>query len=150
MSHSCCHRQPQVVVYYPHYGWPGCAPYYTPACCPACSMPYYLCTCKSETSMILPEELTVDPSSSPKDTFIGGSGDVNLTMEYMSDGGTPASRSVKITITSGSSTTVWEETNIADGYHVKDNFASIPPGSTVKIEVADCKARLRWCESICC
>ncbi|MEK6589203.1 MAG: hypothetical protein AABZ11_00845 [Nitrospinota bacterium] len=149
MYHVCCNRQKPVFVYYPYYGWPGYPPYYMPACCPVCSMPYYQCTCKGEKTMMLPEELTVD-ASSPKEAFIGGNEDVNLTLEYMSDGGTPASRSVKLTITGTGGTTVWEETNITDGYHVKNDFASIPPGSMVKIEVKNCKARLRWCESVCC
>ncbi|OQZ05082.1 MAG: hypothetical protein B6D34_00585 [Candidatus Brocadia sp. UTAMX1] len=150
MFHSCCRNNAPVIVYYPYFGYVGYKPYFTPSCCPACSMPYNLCTCSNETLMMIPEDLAVDTAISTRDTFVGGIEDVNLTLEYMSDGGTPGTRTVTITITSGGGTTVWKETNIADGYHVKDDFASIQPGANVKIEVADCKARLRWCETICC
>ncbi len=150
MSHlfSCCQKPEPVMVYYPYYV--GYNPYFMPACCSACSMPYNQCTCGGKTSVLIPEELAVDTTTTPKETFIGGSEDVNLTLEYMSDGGTPATRNVTLTINSAGSTTVWTETNIADGYHIKNEFASIPPGATVELAVTDCKARLRWCETVCC
>jgi len=97
--------------------------------------------------MKLPQELFVDSTSSPKETFVGGVEDLRLTLEYMKTGTSPHA---KITITDADGTTVWDITTIPDGYHVKEEFATVSPGSKVKIEVTDCTARLRWCEIVSC
>ena len=115
--------------------------------CPHCHQPQGLCGCGSRDVMNIAEELFVDAASSPKEAFIGGLEDVSLTLEYMKSGTSPE---VKLTITNGGETTAWDVTGITDGYTIKDDFASIAPGSQIKLEVTDCTARLRWCETIHC
>ena len=150
MYHSCftkfypvCHPWSHYSYYpYPYFGFPSS---YS-ACCPVCYQPYHLCCCK-KSYMMLPQELFVDPATSPKERFVGGIEDVRLTLEYMKTGASPK---VKITITDAEGTTVWDVTTIPDGYHVKDKFATVSPGAKIKVEVTDCRARLRWCEIISC
>ena len=99
--------------------------------------------------MTVPHELAVDAATPSQETFIGGKGDVHLTLEYLVDAGAPAPK-VTLTFTSGGSTSTWTDSGIAEGYHVKDSFMAVQPGTKVTIEVTDAAARLRWCETICC
>jgi hypothetical protein len=95
----------------------------------------------------VPEELYVEGASATNTKFIGGFHDVTLTLEYMKTGASP---SLKVTLTDGSETTIWEVTGIADGYKIKEDLTSVSPGTSVKVEATDCTARLRWCEVIAC
>ena len=122
------------------------APYYP--CCPVCHNPYHLCCCPTEFLWKLPQELSVDTASSPKETFVGGIKDVRLTLEYTPTD--PTTNSIKITIDGSGGTTTWDATNVSDGYYVKDDFAPVAPGSKVIVGVNNCMARLRWCEVIAC
>lgn len=97
--------------------------------------------------MKMPQELFIETSPPPKKAFVGGVEDVTLTLEYMKTGANP---DVKVTITGTDGTTVWKISSIPDGYHVKDNFATVSPSSEIQIEVTNCTARLRWCEVIPC
>lgn len=98
--------------------------------------------------MKMPQELFIETSPPPKKAFVGGVEDVTLTLEYMKTGTDPQ---VTITVTYADGTTNEQEiTNISNGYHVKDDFATVPPGSKIEIEVNNCTARLRWCEIISC
>jgi hypothetical protein len=98
--------------------------------------------------MIVPHELVGD-TAGPEEAFIGGKTDVHLSLEYLVEAGAP-SPEVKLTLTSGGATSTWSDTGIAVGYHVKDDFMTLPPGATAVLEVKDAAARLRWCETVCC
>ena len=158
MCHSCCSGKvhtPCSGIYVYYYPYPVSPQYYQPACCPGCGKPVHLCACEEECceeecreNVLLPQELSVDNTNKVKEIFAGGLEDANLTLEYMPV--TPATATVKVTITGPGGTTVWDGGGVADGYHVKDDFAPVAPGSKIKIEVNDCIARLRWCEEICC
>lgn len=123
------HHHPYMYYPWPYYGYPY-GPYAAPL-----------------SHMKVPQELAVDAASSPKTAFIGGLTNVALSLEYLKSGTTP---SIKIAITESGATTTWDITTIPDGYQVKENFASVAPGAEIEIDVADCMARLRWCEVICC
>ena len=143
------------------------APWY-PAYDP-CALPYDPCSCSGygmavayvpvfcaqapapggcRTPMSVPHELLGDPAGA-EEAFIGGKTDVHLCLEYLVETDAPAPE-VKLTLTSGGTTTTWSDTGIAVGYHVKEDFMSLKPGATVVLEVKDAAARLRWCETICC
>lgn len=99
------------------------------------------------THMKVPQELAVDGTSSPKSVFIGGLASASLSLEYLKTGATP---SIKVTITEAGQTATWDITTIPDDYQIKENFAVVSPGAQIEIDVADCMARLRWCEVVCC
>ena len=140
MHHHTWH--PWMMQYYHHWPYPyGCAPV-----CNTCHMPVVYCTCEQKMRVVLPQELTVDPETSPQEALIGGLNEVQPTLEYMAeDGATSAMVKVTITGADGSSSS-WEETSIAPGYHVKNDFNKIAPGSKIAVEVSEAVARLRWCE----
>lgn len=153
MCNSCCSGRvhtPCSGVYVYYYPYPVSPQPYYPACCPDCGRPSHLCACEDECceDVLVPQELSADNTNKVKEMFVGGLDDANLTLEYMPI--TPATATVKVTITGPGGTTVWDGGAVADGYHVKDDFAPVAPGSKIKIEVNDCMARLRWCEAICC
>lgn len=132
---------------------PSHAYYETPhyySCCSVCCRPYHLCCCDVKSSAMLPEEIAADSTNTSAEALIGGLSDVRLTLEYMADEGKTSTATVVITITGSEETTTLEIKNIAAGYHIKDDFAAVKPGSKVKLEVNDCSARLRWCEVISC
>lgn len=144
--------QPWAGYYYPY----PFAPYPGPsvhqhgyAHCPACGRPSHLCCCEARAKVLLPQEVTVDASKSPKSTFIGGGCGVKLTLEYMPEEGA-ASPAVKVDITEAGTTTSWAEPAIPDGYNVKSDFPKVAPGGKVTIEVTEAIARLRWCEVLEC
>jgi hypothetical protein len=112
---------------------------YVPVCAPAPCPP----------SAIVPFELAADAESSPAEALVGGICAIRPTLEYLvaDDAAAPA---VTVTITFEGTTTTWSESAIAEGYHVKDDFAGIEPGAVVRLEVVDARARLRWCERLCC
>ena len=101
--------------------------------------------------MIVPFELTASESDdgSPEEAFIGGACAVRPTLEYLVDADAAVAE-VTVTITLDGTTTTWSESAIAEGYHRKDDFAAIAPGSIVQLTATDARARLRWCERLCC
>jgi hypothetical protein len=100
-------------------------------------------------STIVPFELSVTAEASPQEALVGGICTARPTLEYLvaEDAAAPE---VTVTITFEGTTTTWSESAIAEGYHVKDDFAGIEPGAVVRLEAVDATARLRWCERLCC
>ncbi len=95
-------------------------------------------------------EASVDSTATSQKVLIGGTTAVCLTLEYLPDEAATAA-SVKVTIVSeGSTTSTWEESTIAPGYHVKSDFPAVAPGTKVTLEIIQASARLRWCETLCC
>jgi len=141
---------------YSYYGYHG-HPYYQWAYCPAphhatfcstCCQPANLCQCLTTLSqMKLPQELLADSTTPSSESFIGGSQNVSLSLEYLKTGATP---SAKVTITESGTTSTWDITTMPDDYQIKENFSTVSPGANVKLDVVDCTARLRWCEIVCC
>jgi hypothetical protein len=80
--------------------------------------------------------------------FVGGKTGGQLTLECRVDG--PAMGQVVVTVDADGATSTWTYSNIDVGYHVKDDFMSVEPGSKLTIQTTDAWARLRWCETICC
>lgn len=138
---------------YSHYGYPYywqyyTAPSYPPMICNNCCQPAHMCQCAKPLSyMKLPQEIVADATTTTKNAFIGGLEDVSLSLEYLKTGTTPT---LKVTITENGSTAAWDITTIPDAYQIKENFTTVSPGAVIKLEVADCTARLRWCEVVCC
>src|SRR5512141_481607 len=139
--------------WYPASSYNPCAPCYDPCGRPVSWVPVFCAPipdpCGGHYPMTVPHELAVDAATPSQETFIGGKGDVHLTLEYLVDAGAPAPK-VTLTFTSGGSTSTWTDSGIAEGYHVKDSFMAVQPGTKVTIEVTGAAARLRWCETICC
>ncbi len=134
---------------YTPYGYPY---YYTmpyqSMVCGSCCQPAQSCQCSKQLSyMKLPQEIVADATTTTQDAFIGGLEKVSLSLEYLKAGAAPT---LKVTITESGSTATWNIASIPDEYQVKENFATVSPGAVIKLEVADCTARLRWCEAICC
>jgi hypothetical protein len=136
--HSCCHHHaggayawPAMVAYVPVY-WPSAAPW-----------------AAASHAMTLTEELYADKTTTPKSALIGGTSDAHLSVESFVESGA-AAPAVKVTVTSDGTTSTWSDTSIAPGYHVKESFITVKPGSKVVLDVTDAVARLRWCETICC
>ena len=151
-----------------HHYYPGChPPAYTGHChppyahwfgaylsdplyhpwCPVCWQPHHTCCCHTGPDVFIPQELSVDTTTTSKDTFVGGSRDVLLTLEYMPVTGA-TSPSVKLVVEDAGGTTDWDLTSVPDGYHVKSNFASVAPGAKLTLSANECLARLRWFELI--
>ena len=86
---------------------------------------------------------TVDPVTEKKSILIGGERPAHLALEYV---GVDTSPAVKVTITGPGGTTTWGDDAIADGYHLKTDFAAVAPGTVVTIVVNNAIARLRWRE----
>jgi hypothetical protein len=97
--------------------------------------------------MKLPQELLADATTSSSQTFIGGSHNVSLSLEYLKTGTNP---SAKVIITEGGTTSTWDITTMPDEYQIKENFSTVSPGANLTLTVVDCTARLRWCEIVCC
>ncbi|NLI83728.1 MAG: hypothetical protein GX443_18900 [Deltaproteobacteria bacterium] len=138
--HECCHYHPPA-----WFTGPAVQPYL----CPLCGQPYHLCCCSIRPSIHVHQEVSADTANPSREAFIGGSRNVRLTIEYMPVTGA-TTPSVKVVVTDSSDSSEWNVTTIPAGYHVKEDFASAAPGSTVKLEVKECMARLRWCEALCC
>jgi hypothetical protein len=91
---------------------------------------------------------TVEPTTSPRTILIGGTDDVKLTLEYMALDGAGAP-DVNVTITTpGGVTSTWGVSPVPSGYHVKDDLATVAPGTKIVIQVTETVARLRWCEVV--
>ena len=147
---SMCNPWALYFHHHPEYFWANIhSQFYWHHYCPVCCQPYHLCCCVAKTQFQIPQELSVDSSTSPKEALIGGLCDTSLTLEYMAEEGA-AFPSIKITLTGSDGTSTWEESSIPAGYHVKSDFSTVSPGTKVKIEVTEAIARLRWCETICC
>lgn len=138
--HECCHT---------HYPMCHPGPPVHHHFCPGCGRPHDLCCCSARPWVYVPQEVAVDTATPSKEAFVGGSENVHLTLEYMPVTGA-TTPSVKLVVTDASGTSEWNVTTIPAGYHVKEGFASAAPGSSFKLEVKECVARLRWCEALCC
>lgn len=99
------------------------------------------------TCMKLPREIVADATATSKEAFIGGGENASLSLEYLKTGAAPT---VKVSITDGGSTMVWSITTVPAEYQIKEHFTTVSPGATVKLDVVDCTARLRWCEIVSC
>lgn len=136
----CCgsYYQPYVPHYYP-----------TPMAefCSSCCKPLHECCCHSATLVKYPKELFADSFASINDaeTFIGGESDVTVKLEYLSDGAATALINVIV-----DAVTILTITAPPAGYHVKKLPLELAPGSLIRLEVTDCRARLRWCEDLIC
>lgn len=145
-----CYPPAYTGLFHPHHShWFGScvadAMYY--ACCPVCLQPHNACCCTPKPSMFIPQELAVDTTTPTKDTFVGGSRDAALTMEYMPITGA-TSPSVTLQVEDSGGTTDWNITSVPDGYHVKSKFAVAAPGAKLTLTANECLARLRWFELI--
>jgi len=99
--------------------------------------------------LTVPQEVAADAANSPQEGFVGGQSDAHLTLEYLVAAGA-TSPTVTVTIEVGGSVSTWTDTGIAEGYHTKEDFAALPPGAKLTLEVSEAVARLRWCETVCC
>ncbi len=97
--------------------------------------------------MALPKELEANPAAPSAEIIAGGTADVHISLEYMRGDGaeTPA---VKLVVSSAGSSFTWEDTAVADGYHVKSDFSKVSPGSKIVISVQNAIARARWFETL--
>lgn len=149
-QHPGCH-QPAYTghCFPPHAHWFGAyaaGPFHS-LWCPVCWQPYHSCCCGLDPAVFIPQELAVDATTTSKDTFVGGSRAVWLTLEYMPVSGA-TSPSVTLKVEDEDGTTDWNITSVPDGYHVKSNFASAAPGAKLTLLANECLARLRWFELI--
>lgn len=134
--------------YHPFY-WCSHTPMHYSAWCHFCDQPYHLCRCHTKPICMLPQEISVTSAAATEETFIGGTQDVRLNLEYTQEAGGPP-YTVTVTISGEGGETKYEITDVPAGFHVKNDFISVEPGSNVRLEVQNCKARLRWCEAIEC
>ncbi len=154
-SRAHCHPPP----YYPVHNACGCGSYHQGAvyAYPSFYYPAYSCTPHAgsyaphaKERVVETEEISADSTTTSASGLIGGSSEVHLTLEYISNSPPSTPPSVKVTITTDGATSTWEETTIPDGYHVKSDFIAVAPGSKITLEVNEATARLRWCETLCC
>ncbi len=156
MSCSCrCHHHsphppsPLGWWYYPVPQWPG-HPGHSHGCCASCGKPHDECGCAAESTAMVPQEVVASTTSpTPAAAFVGGISEVRLTLEYLPDAGSTAA-TVTLTIAGAEGTDTVKLESIPAGYHVKDDLAAVAPGATLTLKVADCTARVRWCEEIVC
>ena len=127
------------------WSYSGCCTGHIPVSPAWCCDPYpaYYPYCLQ----FLPKEISADNSAPSAQATIGGAGSVLLSAEYVHDPGA-ASPSVKISIAEPTGTGDWEITTIPDGFQVKQDFITAAPGSTVKLNVSGCTARVKWFERI--
>lgn len=137
------YRQFSWNCYQPYNPCPRVVFYVPVACTPVAEC------CARGQPMRAPHDLEVQPATSPQQALVGGHDDVYLTLEYLVESGATAPE-VKLTMTSGSTTSTWDATNIAEGYHVREAFMFVKPGTKVTVATTNVTARLRWCETICC
>jgi hypothetical protein len=138
MYTGCAHHHPHVFC-----GWPA-------ASYMVCYVPVFWNPAPTvESSLPITRAIDVDPTTSPREAFIGGVSEAHLSLEYQAATGA-TSPAVKLTISGDGTTSTWSEAGIAAGHHVKHRFISVTPGSTVMIEVTEAIARLTWCETIHC
>lgn len=135
--------------YYPHSQYVGPAVRHAPStCCPACGLPYQLCSCTGKHKVLLPQEVVLDPpeeGEAVRVVIVGGECDANLTLEYIPvEGADPTE--IALAVTDAGATTTWEESSIAEGYHVKSDFPTVSPGAKIELKATGTMARLRWCE----
>jgi hypothetical protein len=95
----------------------------------------------------VPQEIDADPTSLSKEFVVGGDEEVELVLEYLPIEGA-VSPELTVECAGPSGTTSVHEAAIPAGFHVKDDFAIIAPGTKLKLTVKDCFARLRWSETI--
>ena len=96
---------------------------------------------------VVPQELSADKNTTDEG-FVGGRSPVHLTLECRVDG--PPLGQVELTIDAQGASSTLTYTELGTGYHIKDDFISVEPGSKLTIKTTDASARLRWCETICC
>jgi|WetSurMetagenome_2_1015567.scaffolds.fasta_scaffold211103_3 hypothetical protein len=142
MEHCCDHSG-----YHGHS--PTIIPVYVPVCS-CCGLPLASCGCRTSArcAYLLHQEIGVDPGVTEKVAMIGGVAQVSPVLDYMPvDGASSTEVKVVIKASDGTTTTI-DETTIAPGYYVKDDIASLSPGSMMTLSVTGCCARLRWRETI--
>jgi hypothetical protein len=103
--------------------------------------------CGPAFGQVVPKELSAGPNTT-QEGFVGGKCAVHLTLECRVEGPPPGQ--VEIAIETEGADSTLSYTDLEKGYHVKDDFMSVDPGSKVTIKAKDALARLRWCETICC
>jgi hypothetical protein len=133
--------------YYPQPYMPWQYQYWPQQLCPSCRQPNFQCWCNQRPWAILPQDIQVDDSSSPKEVFVGGIYDTHFTLEYMPVTGA-TNPAVKLTITDDGNTSTWDDASISDEYHVKSDFPKVSPGAKATLETTEALARLRWFEVV--
>ena len=146
--HRCgCSAGQQPEFSPPAYYWPHWPPYYAPAPpeWPAPEPPHSHGHHEEHIHMAN-KEVVADSKTTSTQAVIGGTKDVHLTLEYAVDS-SAASPSVAVSISDLAGTTVFKAATIAPGFHVKEAFASAAAGATVKLDVSECTAQLKWFEN---
>jgi hypothetical protein len=131
--------------------WYGCVPVpvYYPPCCPACGRPAGACCCQKTRVLLWPQELAADPTQTTATRIVGGVAEASLVLEYLPPNppGSPDPEvTVELTGDAGTSTTAIKP--VPAGFHVKDDFGQVSPGTKLTLTVKNCYARLRWCERV--
>lgn len=131
---------------WPGYPMPAAYYYYVP-CCAACGQPNWLCRCDERLTLWVPQEIVLgaSPAATTVEIVIGGVADVQPILEYLPDDGAAAPE-VTVEQLGAPVTTLFHETAITAGYHVKENLAAVAPGAKLRLTATECFARLRWCE----
>lgn len=151
--YHCCGHWPAYFhghagYHHPYHYFVPPVPYTAAAVWPTWTEAKHHCTCSPPHIQVVPQIETVEPPTSPRTILIGGTRDVRLTLEYMAvDGASAPDVNVTITAPSGVKST-WGVSPVPSGYHVKDDLATVAPGTKVEIQVTETVARLRWCEFI--
>lgn len=139
-------------MYHGAHGWHsvGCHAWHGPFYIAFVPVPCVPADCKPAChEMIVPREIETDAAGSPKQGFVGGHGNVHLTLEYLVNEDA-ASPSIQIELLSGGTTQSWSATDLEEGYHAEEAFLAADAGTRITLTVTDAVARLRWCERICC
>lgn len=83
--------------------------------------------------------------------FIGGGCCVHLSVEYMANLATQASRIIVAVEDSEGTTLVWERAESAGTpYRTKEGIVTTKPGAKLTVIVSNATARVRWCEIFSC
>ncbi len=151
-----------------HAGWYGCQPCGPCGSCACggmwpgtwgypCATPQAIawawCPCQGAATtppaqtpaLSLPKELEVNSEIATAEAVVGGTVEAQVFVEYMKEVAADPG-SITVTVTSGGVSSIWEETDIADGYHVKSDLPKVSPGSKIRLEVNNALARARWLE----
>lgn len=131
----------------PMYYWPQCPPYYSPWWGGGWGQHVHRHEHEHEHHKDVPEEISADKATPSGTALVGGAEEVHFSLEYAPDAAA-VSPFVKVTITDAGGNSEWNLTAIPAGYHVKRRFASAAPGATVKLEVGETTAHLRWFELV--
>ena len=124
--------------------------YYAVPTCPACGQPLSQCACSTQTTLTLPQEITLpDGTTTTAQAVVGGGAEVTLVLEMLAPDGSPTPPpEVTLELAGSPSTTLFHQAGIPAGYQVKDDLPAASPGDQLKLTVINCFARLRWCEQV--